>query len=165
MTAVVVLVLRIALALALYLFLGWTLFNLWRDLKQQGEILASQRKPGINIVAVLEDNREIRNRFFQTEITIGRDPNCDFPIMDEAVSAHHARVSFHHSQWWLEDLNSTNGTFIGKNKVALPTVLIPGDQFKCGNTGFTVQMEVSDNNLSPVIRQPGLNRPTQKRRE
>ena len=147
------LVLRFALALALYIFLGWSLFNLWHDLKQQGEILASQKRPGINIVALLVNGREIRNHFFQAEITIGRDPNCDLPIMDEAISAHHARVSYHHSQWWLEDLNSTNGTFMGKSKVAIPTVLIPGDQFKCGGTEFTVQMEVTDDKLAAIIKQ------------
>ncbi len=154
MTAVLVLVLRVGLAIALYTFLGWSLFNLWRDLKQQGEILASQKSPGINIVAVLEGGQEVRNRFFQSEITIGRDPNCDFPVLDEAISAHHARVSFHHSHWWLEDLNSTNGTSIGKSRVSIPTVLIPGDHFKCGGTEFIVQMELNDDKLAAVLKQP-----------
>src|SRR5215510_10190973 len=112
MTAVLVLVLRFGLAVSLYVFLGWSLFNLWKDLNQQGAILAAQKNPGINIVAKLENGKEISNRFFQTEVTIGRDPNCDFPILDEAISAHHARISYHHTQWWLEDLSSTNGTFI-----------------------------------------------------
>ena len=154
MTAVLVLVLRLGLAITLYVFLGWSLFNLWRDLKQQGEILASQKSPGINIVAVLENGKEVSNRFFQTEVTIGRDPNCDFPVLDEAISAHHARVSFHHTHWWLEDLNSTNGTMIGKSRVSLPTVLIPGDRFKCGGTEFIVQMELNDDKLAAVLKQP-----------
>jgi pSer/pThr/pTyr-binding forkhead associated (FHA) protein len=153
MTAVLVLVLRFALAIALYAFLGWSLFNFWQDLKQQGEILAAQKKPGIHIVARLENGKELRNRFFQTEVTIGRDPNCDLPILDEAISARHARVSFHHTHWWLEDLNSTNGTLIGNSRVSLPTVLIPGDQFKCGGTEFIVNMELSDDKLAAVINQ------------
>jgi pSer/pThr/pTyr-binding forkhead associated (FHA) protein len=149
MTATLVLILRFALAIALYAFLGWTLRILWQELKQQGEFLSSQKKPGIHLQAVLESGKEIKQHFLQSEITIGRNPNCDFPIVDEAVSAHHARISYHHSQWWLEDLSSTNGTFIGKNQLSVPTVLITSDQFKCGNTIFTVNVEMVDERFAP----------------
>ena len=98
---------------------------------------------------MLENGKEIKQHFLQSEITIGRNPNCDFPIVDEAVSAHHARISYHHSQWWLEDLSSTNGTFIGKNQLTVPTVLITSDQFKCGNTIFTVKVEMVDEGFTP----------------
>jgi len=147
MTAILVLILRFALAIALYTFLGWVLSILWQEVKQQGELLASQKKPVIKVLAKLESGKEVQQRYSQTEVTIGRDPNCDFPILDEAISAHHARVSFHHSQWWLEDLNSTNGTFIGKSKVSVPVVLIASDEFKCGNTLFTVDMDAMSEKL------------------
>ena len=141
------LVLRLALAVVLYVFLGWTLSILWQEVKQQGELLASQKRPAIQVSASLESGKEIRQRYSKVEVLIGRDPNCDFSILDEAVSAHHARISYHHSQWWLEDLNSTNGTFIGKSKVSVPTVLIASDQFKCGNTLFTVEMDAVNEKL------------------
>ncbi len=144
MTALLVLILRLVLAIALYAFLGWTLRILWQDLKQQGEFLSSQKKPGIHIHALLENGKDIQRRFVQSEVTIGRDPNCDFPVIDEAISAHHVRISYHHSQWWLEDLNSTNGTFIGKDQVKVPTVLITSDQFKCGGTTFTILVDMVD---------------------
>jgi pSer/pThr/pTyr-binding forkhead associated (FHA) protein len=147
MTAILILILRFALAIALYAFLGWILSILWQEVRQQGELLASQKKPVIKVLAKLESGKEIQQRYSQTEVTIGRDPNCDFPILDEAISAHHARVSFHHSQWWLEDLNSTNGTFIGKSRVSVPVVLIASDQFKCGNTLFTVDIDALSEKL------------------
>ena len=147
MIEILVLVLRLALAVVLYVFLGWTLSILWQEVKQQGELLASQKRPAIQVSASLESGKEIRERYSKVEVTIGRDPNCDFPILDEAVSAHHARISYHHSQWWLEDLNSTNGTFIGKSKVSVPTVLIASDQFRCGNTLFTVEMDAVNEKL------------------
>lgn len=147
MTAILVLILRFALAAALYTFLGWLLSILWREMKQQGDLLALQKKPIIRVSAKLESGKEIQHRYAQTEVTIGRDPNSDIPILDEAISAHHARVSYHHSQWWLEDLSSTNGTFIGKSKLSVPTVLISGDQFKCGNTMFTVEMDAMSDKL------------------
>ena len=147
MTAILVLVLRFALAIALYAFLGWLLSILWQEVKQQGDLLASQKKPVIRVHARLESGKEIQHRYAQTEVTIGRDPNSDIPILDEAISAHHARISYHHSQWWLEDLNSTNGTFIGKSRLTVPTVLIAGDQFKCGNTFFTVEIDAQSDKL------------------
>jgi len=142
MTALLVLILRIALAISLYAFLGRIFLTLWQDLKQQGEFLSSQKKPGIHIHATMENGKDIQRRFVQSEVTIGRDPNCDFPVMDDAISAHHARISYHHSQWWLEDLHSTNCTFIGKNQVMVPTVLITSDQFRCGSTIFTVLVDM-----------------------
>jgi pSer/pThr/pTyr-binding forkhead associated (FHA) protein len=148
MTALLVLILRVALAIALYVFLGRVLLTLWQDLKQQGEFLSSQKKPGIHIHAVMDNGKDIQHRFVQAEVTIGRDPNCDLPIIDEAISAHHARISYHHSQWWLEDLGSTNGTFIGKTQVMVPTVLITSDQFKCGGTTFTVLVDTAIGKLS-----------------
>ena len=153
MIEILVLVLRLVLAVVLYAFLGWALSILWLEVKQQGELLAAQKRPAIQVSASLESGKDIRQRFSKVEVTIGRDPNCDFPILDEAVSAHHARISYHHSQWWLEDLNSTNGTSIGNSRVSIPTVLIPGDQFKCGATEFVVQMELSDDKLASVIKQ------------
>ena len=72
---------------------------------------------------------------------IGRDTKCDLSVMDEALSAHHARIAYHHGQWWLEDLNSTNGTFLNHEKLIAPAVVITGDQFKCGNTLFNIRIE------------------------
>jgi pSer/pThr/pTyr-binding forkhead associated (FHA) protein len=56
-------------------------------------------------------------------------------------------VAFHHNQWWLEDLGSTNGIFIGKSRVLVPTVLITDEQFQCGNTVFTVEMNAANEKL------------------
>ena len=75
---------------------------------------------------------------------IGRDTKCDVSVIDEAVSAHHARLTHHHGQWWLEDLNSTNGTFLNQEQLSTSAVVITGDHFKCGNTVFGIQIEDSD---------------------
>jgi pSer/pThr/pTyr-binding forkhead associated (FHA) protein len=61
-------------------------------------------------------------------------------LEDAAASARHARLSYHHNQWWLEDLGSTNGTLLNQEKLALPTVVISGDEFRCGETRFTITL-------------------------
>ena len=144
MIATVVLALRFALAIALYAFLGWALFTLLQELKQQGNKLSTQKKPSITIFVNIERKRESQRYFTQTEIMIGRDTHCDLSVMDEALSAHHARITHHHGQWWLEDLNSRNGTFLNRQKLSTPAVIITGDQFKCGNTLFDIRVDVDD---------------------
>jgi pSer/pThr/pTyr-binding forkhead associated (FHA) protein len=149
MTATIVLILRLLLALALYTFLGWALWTLLQEFKQQGDKLALQKKPAITLYIKIDRGKENVRRFLQPEIMIGRDPGCDLAIIDEALSAHHARLAHHHGQWWLEDLHSTNGTLLNREKLTTPAVVITGDQFKCGNTVFGIQVEDSDG-LSPT---------------
>ena len=144
MTATLVLLLRLILAVALYAFLGWALWNLLREFKQQGDKLATQKKPAITISIKADQGKETKRQFFQPQIMIGRDTKCDLSMMDEALSAHHARLTHHHGQWWLEDLNSTNGTFLNREKLSTPAVVITGDHFKCGNSVFSIQVEDSD---------------------
>ena len=112
MIATIVLALRFALAITLFAFLGWAFFTLLQELRQQGTKLSSVKKLGITFYVEIEEGKESLRQFTQTEIVLGRDASCDLCIMDEALSAHHARVIYHHGQWWLEDLNSTNGTFL-----------------------------------------------------
>ena len=144
MIATIVLLLRLILAIALYAFLGWALWNLLREFKQQGDKLATQKKPAITLSMKMEQGQESKQQFSQPQIMIGRDTKCDVSMMDEALSAHHARLTHHHGQWWLEDLNSTNGTFLNRERLTTPAVVITGDHFKCGNTLFSIQVEDSD---------------------
>ena len=143
MIATIVLILRLALAVALYAFLAWALWTLLQELRQQGERLAGQKLPEITLSIKNEQNPETTRHFSQPEIMIGRDPNCDLSLMDEALSAHHARLTHHHGQWWLEDLNSTNGTFLNREKLTTAAVIITGDQIKCGNTLFDIWVDNS----------------------
>ena len=124
MIATLVLLLRLILAIALYAFLGWALWNLLREFKQQGDTLAARKKPAIALSIRSEQGTESQRQFSQPQVMIGRDTKCDVAVMDEAMSAHHARLTHHHGQWWLEDLNSTNGTFLNQEKLMTPAVVI-----------------------------------------
>ena len=147
MTAIVALGLRVLLTGALYIFLGSILYTLWQEIKQQGAILVSQKSSGIHIDTKSENEGEHKYHFWQTEVTIGRSPNCDISLTDNSLSTIHARISYHHTHWWLEDLNSKNGTLLNKNQVTVPTVIITDDQFKCGNTLFTIQINTSEDRI------------------
>ena len=132
------LVLRLLLALALYAFLGWALFTIWRELRTHSLIVSTQRIPPITMNWINNEGN-ISRQFTLPEIVVGRDPACDLVAPDEMVSARHARLSFHHNQWWVEDLQSTNGTFLNDERVYTPTVLIDGDELRCGNLYLQVK--------------------------
>jgi pSer/pThr/pTyr-binding forkhead associated (FHA) protein len=140
MSGPVILVLRLLLTFCLYAFLAWGLISLWRDIKLQSTLLATRNIPPISLTFTSEDQVSQLRRFTQAEVTIGRDPACECPVEDNAISARHARLAYHHNQWWLEDLDSTNGTLINQDKLTLPTVVVSGDEFTCGETLFTITL-------------------------
>lgn len=138
LSAYLLLALRLVMALALYAFLGWGFYTLWRDLRQQAVQAQEQRTP--SLLAVLLDSEEAL-RFTAPDITIGRHPSSEWLLADDTVSSQHARLSFHHDQWWLEDLGSRNGTRLNGEPLGAPVVLADQDQIFCGQVGFTIHIE------------------------
>ncbi len=145
MSGPVFLALRIALATALYLFVGWALVTLWRDLRRSARQAALPGIPALELL--LEDSKSKQPmRFTSTEITIGRDPACQCHLEDKTISSHHARLVYRLGQWWIEDLNSTNGTFLNQEPVTNPVVVTQGDKLRCGQVEWGISIE--DLNLS-----------------
>ncbi|MBP8998205.1 MAG: FHA domain-containing protein [Anaerolineaceae bacterium] len=140
MLAVIILILRIVLLLALLSFVGWAFFTLWRDLKFQSQSLISQKIPYISISRE-HDTAENKQVFTIPELRIGRDPTCEIQLDDETVSNQHARLWFRNKQWWIEDLMSTNGTFLNDEKVETPTILISGDEIRVGKVLLIIEIQ------------------------
>jgi pSer/pThr/pTyr-binding forkhead associated (FHA) protein len=140
MSGILVLALRLILAASLYAFLGWALLSLWRDLHAQGISLAGRKAPSLSLTLQRAGGETIRRAFQQSDISIGRDPACDVSMDDDAVSARHVHLSFHHGQWWAEDLGSTNGTRLNQAPLATPTVITTGDQIECGHTAIIISI-------------------------
>ncbi|GAB4430709.1 MAG: hypothetical protein Kow002_19060 [Anaerolineales bacterium] len=155
MSAPVVLALRLLMAAALYAFLGWALWTLWKHIQNRSQELAARRVPGISFTIQKRSAPPATLHFSQAEILIGRDAHCDIRIEDETASARHARLRYHHGQWWLEDLESTNGTQLNDEPLTIPTVVISGDQIHCGKTALTIHLGVDPHN-PPTIQIPPL---------
>jgi pSer/pThr/pTyr-binding forkhead associated (FHA) protein len=67
-------------------------------------------------------------------ITIGRSKDCTLTLSDDYASTQHARVSPRGDGWIVEDLGSTNGTFVGRTRVREATPLSPGTPLRLGRT-------------------------------
>ena len=70
----------------------------------------------------------------QAPIVIGRAPECSLVLEDDYASNRHAQLSLRDGVCMLEDLGSTNGTFIGRTKLSVPTALDAGSSFRIGRT-------------------------------
>jgi len=146
MSGLILLLLRILMVAALYAFMGWALWLLWRDLRRQSEISASARVPPLTLV--LRDNESTEPYHFSApEVFIGRNPACQCHLDEATISAQHARLSYHHSQWWVEDLHSRNGTFLNQEPANEPLVLTSGDQLRCGQVIFQVLLGGFDSSV------------------
>ena len=70
----------------------------------------------------------------KSEIIIGRDDSADVTIPASAVSRRHARLMLEGENYMLEDLGSSNGTFLNGEKLAGRRSLKPGDKIRLGQT-------------------------------
>jgi pSer/pThr/pTyr-binding forkhead associated (FHA) protein len=74
------------------------------------------------------------------ELTVGRAGGCGVPLPDDTfVSQLHARVFRRDGRLYVEDLGSTNGTYLNKKKVASPAAMGKGDKLKIGQTTLEVR--------------------------
>ena len=67
-------------------------------------------------------------------LLIGRGSDAAIRLDDDYVSTRHARIAASGDQWFVEDLGSTNGTYIGSQRLSQPTTLQLGTQIRIGKT-------------------------------
>ena len=82
------------------------------------------------------------------EITIGRSPNADIQIDNLAVSKLHAKLIKDNGQYVVEDLNSTNGTFLNDEKIP-KAVLKHNDIVTIGKHTLTIYYKKKSNSPTP----------------
>jgi len=143
----VVLVLRLGLSAALYAFLGWAFWLIWSDLRAQSRLISNQQVPELALTVFWLSGKETLH-FSRTPITLGRNLDCECRIDDQTVSNRHAQISFHHNQWWLEDLGSTNGTLLNGQPLTEAVVLIGGDQMQCGQVSMEVAIDPTTSGIT-----------------
>ncbi len=74
-----------------------------------------------------------------SSVLIGRGSTCTLVLTDDYASTRHARIFPHHDGWWVEDLGSTNGTFVDGERIDAPRELRPGTPVRIGQTVLELQ--------------------------
>ncbi len=147
MSGIVLLILRLLMVVALYAFLGWAVYTLWRDMKRQSDLIEARKIPAINVQVEMED--QIGSHSYSvSELVIGRDQTCDLVLDANTVSAEHARLSYHHQNWWLEDLGSRNGTYLNLERVTTAAILVSGDELQIGQVLIKISINDESTELS-----------------
>jgi pSer/pThr/pTyr-binding forkhead associated (FHA) protein len=87
-----------------------------------------------SMLMVQADGQKPRSVRLDGSTTIGRGVECELRLEDTYVSQQHARIFDRGGNWYVEDLGSTNGTFVNEQKLVAPAMLTPGDRIRVGTT-------------------------------
>ncbi len=150
------LALKIAFLVLLYLFIWTIVRSATRDVRatpQESIVLsaadaselraqvARSRPSRVKLAVVSSPALPAGRRLELAEpTTVGRAPECDLRLeRDEYASSRHARISPADNGIWVEDLGSTNGTFVNGAPVTTVRLLHPGDVIRIGDTQLQVE--------------------------
>jgi len=136
---VVFVVLRYVFIGLLFLFLAFLVRAIYKDIKAPEDTRrpARRRKKDMPHLVVVTADRNIGAKYYLVDdIHIGRSGNSHIVIDDTYASQQHARVFDSGGSFHVEDLGSTNGTYVNGRKISYPLELRQGDRIKIGKTVF-----------------------------
>lgn len=140
-------ILKIALLALLYLFIWRAVRAVVRDVAPKERRPAGQGAPsprkrrGAPTKVVLLNARggRVSTHRLSGTVEIGRAKSCAIRPEDTYISQEHARISNRNGSWVLEDLGSTNGTYLNQRRVTVPTEISAGDRIRVGKTVLEVR--------------------------
>jgi hypothetical protein len=97
------------------------------------------------LVLHLADGRVVEAR---PKLVLGRDPRCGCPLDDPAVSTLHAVVDRNADGWFIEDLQSLNGTWVRGERIQKRAPIGPGDVVRLGSS--QIRVAARDPRQAPV---------------
>jgi pSer/pThr/pTyr-binding forkhead associated (FHA) protein len=110
-----------------------------RELRQaQGQprpaSAARQGRPPRSVTVFGDNGEKLDTLRLTGQIQIGRAEACQIKLDDTYVSTFHARIFNRDGSWFVEDLGSTNGTYLNQRRVTSPVEVRAGDRVKLGKT-------------------------------
>ncbi len=98
-----------------------------------------QRRKQLFLEVIEPESQAGSTYHLDDELTVGRSPGCGIPTTYDAYSSTlHARLYRRGDQLWVEDLSSTNGTYVNSERISKPSKLGKGDLLQVGATVFEV---------------------------
>ena len=143
MPEIVYVTLRFVFLALLYVFVFLVVRTAYNELKptpaRPAVSRASERAPRsgrkARLVIAGEAGRKKQASWeLEGDVTIGRAPECAVSIDDEFASNLHSKIYRTEGRYYVEDLGSTNGTYVNGRRIHYPTELRNGDRIKIGRT-------------------------------
>lgn len=103
--------------------------------------------PEYALVVSEKGGHERRESFRAPELTVGRVQGNDLVLPKGNVSKRHARILYREGRFIVTDLNSTNGTYVNRRRIAQATIIREGDKIYIGD--FVIQVEPSEGAATP----------------
>lgn len=97
-----------------------------------GKGRAKTEKPPRNLAVLDERGDKVQTVTLDGNLQIGRAEACQIRLDDTYISSFHARIFRREDGWYVEDLGSTNGTYLNQRRVTSPAELRAGDKLKIG---------------------------------
>jgi pSer/pThr/pTyr-binding forkhead associated (FHA) protein len=124
---------RIAFLAALYLFLVILAVLLRRELRSRASTSDGRAPADLLVIEPYETNLEPGERIpLLASTTLGRAEGNDIVLGDTFASGQHARLGWNGKGWVLEDMGSTNGTYVNGQQVHRTVAIKPGDIIELG---------------------------------
>lgn len=150
MPSIVLTILKVVFLALLYLFIARAVRVIYLDLvgprvpraaSQASTPAPPRRRRGQpkSLVVTEADGAPRTFPISSESLEIGRADTCAVVLQDTYVSQVHARVFPKDCEWFVEDLGSTNGTYLNRAKVTLPSSIGPGDEIRIGKTTLEVR--------------------------
>jgi hypothetical protein len=105
-----------------------------KDKKASRKPPPKRRGSPTHVIVTEGSNVGQRAELDHAPILIGRGSDAGIRLDDDYVSTRHARIAASGDQWFVEDLGSTNGTYIGTVRITQPTTITLGTQVRIGKT-------------------------------
>jgi hypothetical protein len=102
--------------------------------RKAGKGKKPRRGAPTHLVVVEGENPGTRAELADAPLLIGRGSDAAIKLDDDYVSTRHARVAASGDDWFVEDLGSTNGTYVGPVRITQPTTIGLGVQVRVGKT-------------------------------
>ena len=143
-------VLKVALLALLYFFVWRAVRAVVLDLygregrqKRAAEPRQPKRRRGrgapTKVVVMDEQGTKLSTHRLAGALDIGRGSSKAIHPDDTYISQEHARIYSRNGSWVVEDLGSTNGTYLNQRKVTMPVEIAPGDRIRVGKTTIEVR--------------------------
>jgi pSer/pThr/pTyr-binding forkhead associated (FHA) protein len=137
-------VLKIVFLALLYFFIYRAMRSVVVDLRPATRAQAGRSQPAIkpkgggkaprSVAVIDERGSKVETIRLNGTLQVGRADACQVQVPDTYASAFHARIFSRDGGWFLEDLGSTNGTYLNQRRITSPAELRAGDKVRIGKT-------------------------------
>jgi len=139
-------VLKVVFLVLLYFFIYRAIRSVVADLRPVGRPSAGRERPPSktkgkgggkaprSVVVLDERGSRVESVRLDGTLQVGRADACQLRLSDTYASSFHARIYNSDGSWFVEDLGSTNGTYLNQRRITAPVEVRAGDKIRIGKT-------------------------------